>query len=98
MIAVSIYCYLRKYWAEQKQLLPFHDTDNELVWYETFYIIKMSNKVKDIKNSTYYIFNDIKKFFYPNNIKIAEKSYKNIIIYYVWYVTVKDSKYIDIIE
>ena len=28
LIAVSIYCYLIKYWA--KQLLPFHDTNNKL--------------------------------------------------------------------
>ena len=26
LIAVSIYCYLKKYRAKQKHLLPFHDT------------------------------------------------------------------------
>ena len=30
LIAVSIYCYLIKYQAEQKHLLPFHVTINEL--------------------------------------------------------------------
>ena len=30
LIAFSIYSYLIKYWAEQKHLLPFHDTNNEL--------------------------------------------------------------------
>ena len=30
LIAVSIYCYLIKYQAKQKQLLPFQDTNNEL--------------------------------------------------------------------
>ena len=30
LIAVSIYCYLIKYRAKQKHLLPFHDTNNEL--------------------------------------------------------------------
>ena len=44
----------------------------------------MSNKVKDIKikNRPYYFFNDIiaMENFYPNNIKIDEKSYKNILI------------------
>ena len=49
-------------------------------------IIKKSNKVKDIdiKNRTYYFFNDTIniKSFDPNNIKIDEKSYKNILIYY----------------
>ena len=57
----------------------------------------MSNKVKniDIKNRAYYIFNDIVniKNFDPNNIKIDEKSYKDILIYYIGYVTIKDSKY-----
>ena len=58
----------------------------------------MSNKIKDIdiKNHAYYFFDDSMniKFFDPNNIKIDEKSYKNILIYYVEYVTIKDSKYI----
>ena len=56
----------------------------------------MSNKVKyiDIKNRTYYFFNNIINInnFDPNNIKIDEKSYKNILIYYIGYVTIKDSK------
>ena len=60
----------------------------------------MSYKVKDtnIKNRTYYFFNDIIniKNFDPNNIKIDEKSYKNVLIYYIGYMTVKDSKYIKI--
>ena len=58
----------------------------------------MSYKVKDIdiKTQTYYFFKDIisVKFFDPNNIKIVEKSYKNILIYYIRYVTIKDSKYL----
>ena len=56
----------------------------------------MSNIVKDgnIKNHTYCFFNDIIniKDFDPNNIKIDEKSYKNV--YYN--VTIKDSKYLQI--
>ena len=55
----------------------------------------MSNIVKDIniKNHTYYFFDDINiKDFDPNNIKIDEKSYKNVFIYYIAYVTIKDSK------
>ena len=60
----------------------------------------MSNKVKDIdlKNRTYYFFNhriNIKNFD-ANNIKIDEKSYENILIYYIGYVTIKDLKYIKI--
>ena len=60
----------------------------------------MSNKVKDIdlKNRTYYFFNhriNIKNFD-SNNIKIDEKSYENILIYYIGYVTIKDLKYIKI--
>ena len=30
LTAVSIYCYVIKYWAKQKHLLPFHVTNNEL--------------------------------------------------------------------
>ena len=60
----------------------------------------MSNKVKDIdiKNRTYCFFNymiNIKNFD-PNNIKTDEKSCKNIIIYYIGYVTIKDFKYVKI--
>ena len=60
----------------------------------------MSNKNKDIdlKNHKYYFFDDIIniKIFDPNNFKIAEKSYKNILIYYIGYVTIKHSKYVKI--
>ena len=67
----------------------------------------MSNKVKeeiDIKNRTYYFFNDITniKNFYSNNVKIDEKSYKNILIYYTRiyicyiYIKIKDPKSIKI--
>ena len=30
LIAVSIHCYLIKYWAKQKHLVAFHNTKNEL--------------------------------------------------------------------
>ena len=57
----------------------------------------MSKKSKDItiKNHTYYFFDNIIniKKSDPNNIKIHEKSYKNILIYYIGYVTIKDLKY-----
>ena len=60
----------------------------------------MSNKVKDvsIKNYTYYFFNDLINIenFEPNNINIDEKSYKNTLIYYIGYVTIKDSKYVKV--
>ena len=62
----------------------------------------MSNKIKDvsIKDHTYYFFNDITniKFFDPNNIKIdnIKKVIQNILIYYIGYVTIQDSKYIKI--
>ena len=62
----------------------------------------MSNKVKDIsiKNYTYYFIDDIIniKHFDPNNVKTDEKlyKYKNILIYYIEYVTIKDSKYLKI--
>ena len=60
----------------------------------------MSNTIKsiDIKKHTYYVFDDIIniKDFDPNHIKIDEKSYKNILIYYIRYVTIKDSKYVKV--
>ena len=36
------------------------------------------------------------KKFDPNNIKMDEKSYKNILIYYIGYVTIKNLKYVKI--
>ena len=36
------------------------------------------------------------KDFDPNNIKTDEKSYKNILIYFIEYITIKDSKYVKI--
>ena len=60
----------------------------------------MSNEIKDIdiKNRTCYSFKYIIniKNFDPNNIKIDEKSYKNILIYYIAYVIIKDSKYVNL--
>ena len=46
----------------------------------------------DTQNRTYYFFDDIIniKNFDQNNIKIVEKSYKNIFIYYIGYVTIKN--------
>ena len=60
----------------------------------------MSIKVKDIdiKNPAYCFLNDIIniKDFDPNNIKIDQKSSKDIIIYYIGYVTIKNLKYVKI--
>ena len=60
----------------------------------------MSNKVKDIsiKMHAYYFFNDVIniKNFDSSNIKIAEKSYKNILTYYIGYLTIKYSQYVNI--
>ena len=60
----------------------------------------MSNIVKDlnIKNQACYFFDDIIniKEFDPNYFKIDKKSYKNILIYYTAYVTIKISRYVKI--
>ena len=60
----------------------------------------MNNKVKDIdiKNRTYYFLDDIinTKNFDLNNIKTDERSYKNILIYYIEYVANKNSKHVKI--
>ena len=51
----------------------------------------MSVKDISIKNRTYYFFNDIIniKDFDPGNIKIDEKSHKNILIYYIGFIKIK---------
>ena len=56
----------------------------------------MSNKFKNI--DIYYFFNDIMniKNFDPDKIKIDEKSYKNILIYLIGHVTIKDLKYVKV--
>ena len=55
----------------------------------------MGIKVKNLDKKThaYYFFDDTTniKIFDPNNIKIDEKSYKDIFIYYIGYPMVKDS-------
>ena len=60
----------------------------------------MSNKVKDndIKNRTYYFFNDTvsTKNFDPNKIKIDEKSYQNILIYHIGQATIKNANQVKI--
>ena len=59
--------------------------------------MKISNKVRDIdtKSCTYYFCSDIIniKIFDPNIFKIDEKSYKNVLFYYIGYATIKDSIY-----
>ena len=51
----------------------------------------MNVKDINIKNHTYYFFDDIIniKYFDPNNVRIDEKSYNNILIYYIGCVTIK---------
>ena len=52
----------------------------------------------NIKNRTDYFFDDMIsiKDFDPNLLKIDKKPYKNIDIYYIGYITVKDSFYVKI--
>ena len=52
----------------------------------------------NIKNRTYYFFDDIIdiKDFDSNLLKIDKNSYKNIDIYYIGYITMKDSDYLRI--
>ena len=51
-----------------------------------------------MKKHTYYLFDHIIniKNVDLNNIKIGEDSYKNILIYCIGYVTIKDTKYVKI--
>ena len=50
----------------------------------------------NIKNQTYYFFNDMIniKNFDSNLLKIDKNSYKNIAIYYIGYVTIRDTYYV----
>ena len=52
----------------------------------------------NIKNQIYYFFNDMIniKDLDPNLLKIDKKLYKNIDIYYIGYITVKDSDHVKI--
>ena len=49
----------------------------------------------NIKNRTYYFFVNIENF-NPDLLKIGKKSFKSIGIYYIGYITIKNSKYINI--
>ena len=44
-----------------------------------------------IKNQTYYFFNDVVDIrnFHSNLLKVDKKSYKDIDIYYIGYITIK---------
>ena len=55
-------------------------------------------KEVNIKKGTYYFFDDMINItnFDPNLLKIDKKSYTNIDIYYIGYVTLKDSDYVKI--
>ena len=57
--------------------------------------------IKEIntKNRTYYFFEDMIniKNFYSSLIKIEKKSYKNIGIYYIGYITIKDFNYVNFV-
>ena len=96
MIIVSIYNHLIKYEANQKHLLPFHDTKLKIVPINTTNNNNKNNKnsnniLKIYKNQTYCFFNyviDIENFD-PNNIKINEKSNKNI-IFFTGYAAIKE--------
>ena len=49
------------------------------------------SKQINIKNQSYYFFDDMVdiKIFYPNLLKIDKKSYEDIDIYYIGYITIK---------
>ena len=59
-----------------------------------------SIKQVNIKNRTYYFSNDMIRIeeLNPDLLKIDMKSYKNIDIYYIGYITMKDVDYVNIIE
>ena len=81
-IAVSIYCYMIKYQIKHLKKIKT----------SPFCQYKLKISVKNINKKPHILlFDDILniKEFNPNNIKIDEKSNKNILIYYIGYVTIK---------
>ena len=52
----------------------------------------VATKQIDIKNRTFYFYDDLIniKNFYQNLLKLDKKSFKNIAIYYIGYITKKD--------
>ena len=52
----------------------------------------VTTKQMNIKNRTYYLYNDLIniKNFDPKLLKLNKKSFKNIAIYYIGYITKKD--------
>ena len=57
-----------------------------------------SIKEINIKNRTYYTFDDMIniKHFDPNLLRIDKKLYESIDIYYIGYITMKDYEYVKI--
>ena len=47
-------------------------------------------------HTTFLMTRSIKKNLDPNKIKIDKKSYRNVIIYYIQYVTIKNLSYVKI--
>ena len=62
------------------------------------YIQMENTKEINIKNRTYYFFDDIINIenFNSDLLKIDKKAYKNIGIYYIGYITMKNSDYVKI--
>ena len=78
-------------------LLPYHYINSELKGKGfQYYNLKIGNETKeiDVKNDPYYFFDDMININLDfNKIKIDEKSCKNILVYYIGYVTVKNLSY-----
>ena len=57
-----------------------------------------NTKEINITNRTYYFFDGMINIenFNPDLLKIDKKTYKNIGIYYIGYITIKDSKYVNV--
>ena len=55
-------------------------------------------KEVNIKNRTFYFFHDTINIenFNPELLKLNKNSYKNIPIYYIGYIEIKESKYVNI--
>ena len=89
----TIFCdeVIKSYGEEIKSIPSSFNEKKATCKTQSLYFLLVFLLIINIKNRSSYFFNDIIsiKDFDPDNIKIDEKLYKNILIYYTGYVTIK---------
>ena len=89
----TIFCdeVIKSYGEEIKSIPSSFNENKATCKTQSLYFLLVFLLIINIKNRSSYFFNDIIsiKDFDPDNIKIDEKLYKNNLIYYTGYVTIK---------